>query len=361
MADDVKRESGDHRRTRSGPDATRPPGRDRRGARASSSRAGTPATTIDAISARVRRPGRDGVPALLVEARHPQGTPRHLDRRRRRTGRRAGPVRRRRPASPSPTRPRCSPGSPASRPRSTSGPAASTASSSVRPAPTPAAAELLGVIHQQRDEGQRRIARVRSPRRRAPRRLRERDAADLIHALMSPDVYRLLVVDRGWKPERYRSGSPTRSSSSCSEPSAIRSRRPSAAQAGAELLADAGRRCRGRRRRPARGSPTRRRRPDSGRASGRRCAAPPTMVPGPAWSRSAFARARRRRPASSTTSPPQLVVNEAGSGLSLRTSDATSAASSANASGSSPHRFQPLALSAATSPTWRARPPTHAG
>jgi hypothetical protein len=33
--------------------------------------------------------------------------------------------------------------------------------------------------------------------------LRERDAADIIHALMSPEVYRLLVVDRGWKPERY--------------------------------------------------------------------------------------------------------------------------------------------------------------
>jgi hypothetical protein len=34
--------------------------------------------------------------------------------------------------------------------------------------------------------------------------LRERDAADVIHALMSPEVYRLLVGDRGWTPERYR-------------------------------------------------------------------------------------------------------------------------------------------------------------
>jgi hypothetical protein len=33
--------------------------------------------------------------------------------------------------------------------------------------------------------------------------VRERDAADLIHALMSPELYRLLVVDRGWKTERY--------------------------------------------------------------------------------------------------------------------------------------------------------------
>jgi len=34
--------------------------------------------------------------------------------------------------------------------------------------------------------------------------LRERDAADLIHALMSPELYRLLVVDRGWTPQRYQ-------------------------------------------------------------------------------------------------------------------------------------------------------------
>ena len=34
-------------------------------------------------------------------------------------------------------------------------------------------------------------------------KLRERDAGDIIHALMSPEVYRLLVVDRGWPPERY--------------------------------------------------------------------------------------------------------------------------------------------------------------
>jgi hypothetical protein len=33
--------------------------------------------------------------------------------------------------------------------------------------------------------------------------LRERDAADIIHALMSPEMYRLVVIDRGWKVERY--------------------------------------------------------------------------------------------------------------------------------------------------------------
>jgi hypothetical protein len=33
--------------------------------------------------------------------------------------------------------------------------------------------------------------------------LRERDAADIIHALASPEVYGLLVFDRGWSGERY--------------------------------------------------------------------------------------------------------------------------------------------------------------
>jgi hypothetical protein len=33
--------------------------------------------------------------------------------------------------------------------------------------------------------------------------LRERDAGDLVHALLSPELYRLLVADRGWKAERY--------------------------------------------------------------------------------------------------------------------------------------------------------------
>jgi hypothetical protein len=35
--------------------------------------------------------------------------------------------------------------------------------------------------------------------------MRERDAADVIHALLSPEIYRLTVVDRGWSGDRYRS------------------------------------------------------------------------------------------------------------------------------------------------------------
>jgi AcrR family transcriptional regulator len=68
----------------------------------------------------------------------------------------------------------------------------------------PAAAELLSEIQQQRDRGQGQIARSLSRAHALRSGLRERDAADLIHALMSPEVYRLLVGDRGWTPERYQ-------------------------------------------------------------------------------------------------------------------------------------------------------------
>ena len=67
----------------------------------------------------------------------------------------------------------------------------------------PAAAELLGEIRQQRDRGQGQIARSLSRADALKPGLRQRDAADLIHALMSPEVYRLLVGERGWTPERY--------------------------------------------------------------------------------------------------------------------------------------------------------------
>jgi AcrR family transcriptional regulator len=68
----------------------------------------------------------------------------------------------------------------------------------------PAAAELLGEVRQQRDQGQGQIARSLSRAGALKPGLRERDAADLVHALMSPEVYRLLVGDRGWAPERYQ-------------------------------------------------------------------------------------------------------------------------------------------------------------
>lgn len=67
----------------------------------------------------------------------------------------------------------------------------------------PVAAELLGENARQRRAGQRLV--VRSLRRNHALRcdLKERDAADVIYALASPEVYRLLVSDRGWSPDRY--------------------------------------------------------------------------------------------------------------------------------------------------------------
>ena len=67
-----------------------------------------------------------------------------------------------------------------------------------------AAAELLDVMNQQRDRGQSQFAHSLARAHALRPGLRERDAADVIHALMSPEVYRLLVGDRRWKPERYQ-------------------------------------------------------------------------------------------------------------------------------------------------------------
>jgi AcrR family transcriptional regulator len=67
-----------------------------------------------------------------------------------------------------------------------------------------AAAELLTEVQQQRSRGQRQIARSLARGGVLREGLRERDAGDVIYALMSPEVYRLLVVDRSWSPERYR-------------------------------------------------------------------------------------------------------------------------------------------------------------
>ena len=67
----------------------------------------------------------------------------------------------------------------------------------------PEAGPLLDELTRQRTQGQRIIARSLARRGALRAGLRERDAADLIHALMSPELYRLLVVDRGWKVERY--------------------------------------------------------------------------------------------------------------------------------------------------------------
>ena len=65
------------------------------------------------------------------------------------------------------------------------------------------AAALLEDIARQRHAGQNRIAQALDHKGALRPGLRERDAADIIHALASPEVYGLLVVDRGWSGERY--------------------------------------------------------------------------------------------------------------------------------------------------------------
>lgn len=67
----------------------------------------------------------------------------------------------------------------------------------------PDAAALLEQLSRQRQEGQRMIARALTRSGALRPGLRPRDAADVIHALLSPELYRLLVVDRGWATDRY--------------------------------------------------------------------------------------------------------------------------------------------------------------
>src|SRR5205807_9902084 len=65
------------------------------------------------------------------------------------------------------------------------------------------AASLLAEIAWQRHEGQQGIARSLAGSGALRPGLKERDAADIIHTLASPEVYGLLVTDRGGRAERY--------------------------------------------------------------------------------------------------------------------------------------------------------------
>ena len=67
----------------------------------------------------------------------------------------------------------------------------------------PDAAALLYELARERERGQGLVARSLAGADALRPSLREADAADIIHALMSPEVYQLLVSDRGWPPARY--------------------------------------------------------------------------------------------------------------------------------------------------------------
>lgn len=67
----------------------------------------------------------------------------------------------------------------------------------------PDAARLLEEYNQRRQRGQGTFARSLASAGALRPGLTERDAADIIHALASPETYRLLVTDRGWTADRF--------------------------------------------------------------------------------------------------------------------------------------------------------------
>lgn len=67
----------------------------------------------------------------------------------------------------------------------------------------PEAARLLDELAGQRHQGQGRFATSLAQSGSLAPGVSPREAADVIHALASPEVFRLLVVDRGWAPARF--------------------------------------------------------------------------------------------------------------------------------------------------------------
>jgi AcrR family transcriptional regulator len=65
------------------------------------------------------------------------------------------------------------------------------------------AAELLAGFRRQRHTGQSRIAAALAATGALDPDLDSAEAADIVYALLSPDVYRILTVERGWPAERY--------------------------------------------------------------------------------------------------------------------------------------------------------------
>jgi len=65
------------------------------------------------------------------------------------------------------------------------------------------AAELLAEIRRQRHAGQSRIVAALAARDVLDPALDFSEAADTAYAVMSPDVHRMLTVERGWTPDQY--------------------------------------------------------------------------------------------------------------------------------------------------------------
>jgi AcrR family transcriptional regulator len=65
------------------------------------------------------------------------------------------------------------------------------------------AAEMLETVRRQRHVGQSRIVRELARRQSLAPRLTRAAAADIVYAIMSPELYRILTVERGWTEDRY--------------------------------------------------------------------------------------------------------------------------------------------------------------
>jgi TetR/AcrR family transcriptional regulator, regulator of autoinduction and epiphytic fitness len=68
----------------------------------------------------------------------------------------------------------------------------------------PEAADLWADIRQQRHTGQSRIIAALVERGALDPDLEPSEAADIVYLLMSPDTYRILTLERGWKPEQFQ-------------------------------------------------------------------------------------------------------------------------------------------------------------
>lgn len=66
------------------------------------------------------------------------------------------------------------------------------------------AAAILDELTRQRQHGQGRVATALAKAKVLRPGLRATDAGDIIHALASPELYRLFVVDRAWPAGRYQ-------------------------------------------------------------------------------------------------------------------------------------------------------------
>jgi len=66
------------------------------------------------------------------------------------------------------------------------------------------AADLLTELRRQRRTGQSRIVTALVQRGALDPDLNSSEAADLVYLLKSPDAYRILTIERGWKPETFQ-------------------------------------------------------------------------------------------------------------------------------------------------------------